>query len=119
MRHATKQTAAENRKIAPERREYVQTHRCVLSGYSASEVHEIEGGCYRQRTKKDKRYWLAVSRLEHDKLQYLSKPRQWMLKCMHDPENFEVSAMGELPGRVTTAAEVLEEFRKFYLEEMG
>ena len=116
MNKFSKKTAAENRKLGPERRDYVESHWCVLSQLPATDVHEIEGGSFRQRTKKDKRYWLAVSRLKHDELQYMPKPRQWLLKCIHDPENFSIEAMGELPGRVTTAAEVLEEFRKFYLE---
>lgn len=109
--------------LAAERKQYLEEHsRCVVCGrHGADSVHELIGGCFRQRTVKDKRYWLAahyiechVPTLQHD----TPRARQWLLKCMFDPENFSVEAMGEIPGRVTTAAEVLEEFRKFYLESL-
>ncbi len=114
LRPVSAKTAKVNRKMEPERREYLQGRRCVLwraggplFDHESHHVHEIHGGSNRQTTKLDKRYWLAVHRLAHDELQNMPKPKQWALKVLFDPENFDPAALSDLPGVHVDPLEVL------------
>lgn len=118
MRRISKKRAAQNRKIAPERRAYVMARTCVLSGLQATDCHEICGGSDKQRTDKEKRFWLAVNRLHHDELQYTPKVKQWAIKLLKDPANFEASALVEIPGKKVDPLEVLDEVARMLVADM-
>lgn len=104
--------------LQPKRNAYVADRLCVISrlpgryARKASEVHEIVGGRFRDKTERDERFWLPVERLNHAELQGMPKAFQWGLKVLFDPENFDVAAMLELPGSVCHPAEVLEAIKE-------
>ena len=96
LKPVSKKTAAENRKVADERREYVMMRQCVLCKGNATDCHEILGGNHnRHYTKKFPRFWLAVCRVCHDTIQYESKARQFARKLLAEPKVFTVDALTE------------------------
>lgn len=107
--------------LQPKRNAYKEGRLCVISrlpgrfARNCDDVHEIIGGRHRQVTERDERFWLPVARCNHDELQHMSKGRQWALKCLYDPENFSINAIGELPGSIVTTAEVLYEIKQILL----
>lgn len=102
--------------LARNRAVYVAHKECVVNRMRpapfeplwATECHEIVGGRHRQTTERDERFWLRVHRSNHDELQHMPKAKQWALKVLFDPENFDVAALSELPGSVCDPAEVLK-----------
>lgn len=116
MRTKSPKTSAIDRKLAPERAAYVAANRCVISGLQATEVHEIEGGSDRQRTKRDIRYWLSVNRMFHQEIQDTPKETQWAIKLLKDPENFDAAAITEIPGKRRDLALVLNEAARMLKE---
>lgn len=109
-RVSKKRAATLSQGLAQRRRDYLTERACVLMpSVVANEVHEVIGGRFRERTMKDSRYWLGVSRWKHDELQNMPKARQWALKALRDPDLFDLKALSELPGSVVSAEEVLLE----------
>ncbi len=126
LRPVSDKTAKVNRAYRDKRQEYVNRDVCVMFKAKlvrvvglmfATDVHEIHGGSVRQRTKLDPRYWLRVQRASHDELQVMPKPKQWALKVLFDPENFDPAALSDLPGVYVDPLEVLREIAAIRSEQ--
>jgi hypothetical protein len=89
LRRVNPDTARENAAIRADRKAYAEEH-------GKTTVHEIVGGGSRHKTKKDRRFWLAVNDDgEHDTIQYESKAKQMARKLLQDGDYFDLDAVNE------------------------
>ena len=115
LRKVSAKRSALMKEVAIERAKFVNSRECVIAlmkgqrGVPASDCHEIVGGSHRQTTLKDRRFWLPVNRFNHQILQYMDRERQWALKALFDPENFEIGALTAFPGFIVQFCAVLQE----------
>jgi hypothetical protein len=97
IRRRNPKTAAEDRALAPVRRNFVlEMGRCPVTGGLATDCHEIAGGSVRFITKKERCFWLALSREGHEQVQYWPKAKQLALKLLQDPANFNLDRFAEV-----------------------
>lgn len=96
MKPVSDKTKAEDRELAPARRDYVLTRPCVLCGGMATDCHEIASGNHnRHYAKKYPRFWLACCRRCHELIQHEPKARQYARKLLSEPRLFMVEALCE------------------------
>ena len=80
--------------------------RCWLCDGTAHDVHEIARGVHRKRAVQERCAWLRACRLCHDKLgDYAIWPleRQYALKMIYDPDNYDRIRVNEIRGRDANA----------------
>ena len=81
--------------------------RCWLCDSTAHDVHEIARGVHRKRAVNERCAWLRTCRYCHDNklADYAIWPleRQYALKMIYDPENYDRLRLNEIRGRADDA----------------